>query len=255
MSERDDWNAHWENFAAAASMNPAQQMRFELVARILTRNGLDDHSRILDIGSGHGDLLSKLRSQVPEAELAGVDVSRHGVDIARRKVPGARLVVADLLEPSPELASLAGWATHAVCMDVIEHVDAPVDLLRAAARCLRENGLLVVTAPGGPMSAFDRHIGHRQHFTRASIEAVLGEGGLAVENTYLSGFPFFNLYRAAVILRGEKLASDVASGERQSAPWWMRIAMSLFRWLFHLNLRNHPWGWQVVAVARKPNSA
>ena len=35
---------------------------------------------------------------------------------------------------SPDVpADLAGWGTHAVCSEVLEHVDDPVTLLRGAA--------------------------------------------------------------------------------------------------------------------------
>ena len=73
--------------------------------------------------------------------------------------------VRDLLrDPAPD-AEWAGWATHAVCSEVLEHVDEPVVLLRNARSWLAPGCRLVVTVPGGPMSAFDRHIGHRRHFS------------------------------------------------------------------------------------------
>ncbi len=111
---------------------------------------------------------------------------------------------------------------------------------------------LVVTVPGGPMSAFDRHIGHRQHFTRGSITEVMRKAGFEVERVYLAGFPFFNLYRLTVILRGEKLVSDVDAGNAAGGAGVLaRVVMRLFGLAFRVNLLNSPWGWQVVAVARK----
>jgi len=70
------------------------------------------------------------------------------------------------------------------------------------------------------MSAFDHHIGHRQHFTRASITAPLQQSGFEVERVTLSGFPFFNLYRGVVIARGEKLATDVTVSRSVSLRNW-----------------------------------
>jgi hypothetical protein len=142
-----------------------------------------------------------------------------------------------------------------VCSEVLEHVDSPEAFLLSACSFLADGCQLVVTVPGGPMSAFDRHIGHRQHFTRKSITQVLEAGGFAVEKTYLAGFPFFNLYRLAVILRGESLVKDV--DHTRPARTVTRLAncvMALFRGLFRFNLLNSPFGWQVVAVARKIGS-
>jgi SAM-dependent methyltransferase len=250
MAEHDDWDSHWERYASAASRNPAQRMRHALVARLLTR-GLDaSRSRILDLGSGQGDLLARLRVLLPDAELLGFELSASGVELSRKKVPGARFVVADLFQPPAGLAAQAGWATDAVCSEVLEHVDSPADFLRAARPYIGDGARLIVTVPGGPMSAFDRHIGHRRHFTRESIRSVLESAGFAVERVYLSGFPFFNLYRCVVIARGEKLAADGANQGR-FATWLAGVLLTGFNGLFRLNLADSPFGWQVIAVARK----
>ena len=251
MAEHDNWDAHWESYAAAASKNPAQQMRHALIERLLLRETGVATMQLLDIGSGQGDLMVKLRSRLPKARLLGFELSERGVEISRLKVPDAKFVVADLFSPPAELASYRGWATHAVCSEVLEHVDAPASFLRAARPSLAEGARMIVTVPGGPMSAFDRHIGHRQHFTRESITRVLSEGGFAVEHVYLSGFPFFNLYRGVVIARGEKLAEDVDHGVSGFSTTLADATMALFRGVFRLNLMDFPLGWQVVAVARK----
>ena len=79
---------------------------------------------------------------------------------------------------------------------------------------------------------------------------MLTDAGFAVDRVYLAGFPFFNLYRGAVIARGEKLAGDV-EGAGGASSFAASLAMAVFRFLFHFNLTDSPFGWQVVAVARK----
>jgi hypothetical protein len=76
---------------------------------------------------------------------------------------------------------------------------------------------------------------------------VLADGGFTVERVLRAGFPFFNLYRGVVIARGERLASDVEGPTSFSAS----LAMAAFRFLFTFNLTDSPFGWQIVAVARK----
>lgn len=250
MAEPDNWDEHWARYAEAASRNPAQQMRHRLIVRILGA-GAGPESRVLDIGSGQGDLLVKLHAAAPHAALLGFELSASGVEISRRKVPAGKFFVADLFTPPPALREFSGWATDAVCSEVLEHVDSPVDFLRAARPYLGNSARLIVTVPGGPMSAFDRHIGHRQHFTRESISRFLSEAGFTVERVYLTGFPFFNLYRLVVIARGRKLAADVDAGHAGASGGLARMVMAVFRGLFRFNLMNSPFGWQVVAVARK----
>lgn len=251
MAEQDNWESHWEKYDAAARRNPAQQMRHEIILKLLRFDAGAAPARLLDLGSGQGDFLVKLHAAHPRVELLGFELSASGVESSRRKLPSAQFQVVDLFHPPENLASFPAGATHAVCSEVLEHVDSPELFLRAARPYLAANAQLVVTVPGGPMSAFDRHIGHRQHFSRESIRAVLAAAGFATERVYRSGFPFFNCYRGLVIARGEGLATDVETNRGGFAARAAGVAMDLFRPLFRLNLLDSPFGWQVVAVARK----
>ena len=248
---QDDWDAHWEHYAESAEENPAQQMRHQIIARVLRAGAGTGAMRIFDLGSGQGDLITKLQTLLPNACFVGAELSESGVEISRRKVPGVTFLVADLFQPPPALAEYAGWATHAICSEVLEHVDDPVEFLKRSQTYLAPNARLIVTVPGGPMSAFDRRIGHRQHFDRMKIQAILERAGYSVERTYLSGFPFFNLYRLLVIARGKRLARDVESKSGGTSSGLATFTMKLFRFLFHANLLNSPFGWQVIAAARK----
>jgi 2-polyprenyl-3-methyl-5-hydroxy-6-metoxy-1,4-benzoquinol methylase len=246
--QRDDWDQHWDDYANAASLNPAQQLRRRLVRSLL---GLDGGPvRVLDIGCGNGDLLAELKVSHPGAELCGIDVSRSGLDVARTKVPTAMLLRFDLTtdgEPPPQLD---GWATHATCSEVLEHVDEPGRLLARAKALLAPGCRLVVTVPGGPMSTFDRHIGHRQHFTPASLAKLLTKAGYEVEKATGVGFPLFNFYRLVVILRGGGLVRDVAHNNHGVTSLLARVVMRTFGLLFALGTPEGRWGWQIVAVAR-----
>jgi len=120
--------------------------------------------------------------------------------------------------------------------------------LRNARACLAPGATVVITVPAGPMSAFDRHIGHRAHFTPARIEQVLLDAGLEVDHVHGSGFPFFNLYRLTVVARGRRLIGD-AEGDPSAAA---RAAMWAFSRLFRFNKLDGSRGWQLLAVAREP---
>jgi trans-aconitate methyltransferase len=253
-ASRDDWDTHWEHYAESAEENPAQRMRHGLIARLLGEDAEKGQMRIFDLGSGQGDLIRKLRARLPDARFVGAELSERGVAISRRKVPDATFLVADLFRPPAVLDQFAGWATHAVCAEVLEHVDDPVEFLKRSQTYLAPNARLIVTVPGGPMSAFDRHIGHRQHFDRFKIRSMLEEAGYSAEQTYLSGFPFFNLYRLLVVARGKRLTRDVEANSAGGSSRLASFAMKLFRVLFHANLADSPFGWQVIAIARKNSS-
>jgi SAM-dependent methyltransferase len=250
----DDWDDHWTEYGEANERNPAQDYRRALCLFLLGRRGRP--SRLLDIGSGNGELLAAAASRWPEAELAGLELSPAGVAASERKVPAARVRVCDLLEsPEPECGEHA-WASHAVCSEVLEHVDDPVALLRNARRWLAPGCRLVLTVPGGPMSAFDRHIGHRRHFSPADLRQTLTDAGLDVAMTAGAGFPMFDVYRSMVILAGDRLISaGNAEAEHTMGGVMLRLAMLAFQPLFRLNLPRSPLGWQTIGVAREPLAA
>jgi SAM-dependent methyltransferase len=247
----DDWDRHWDDYAESAAKNPAQAYRRRLILGLLAAES--QPRRVLDIGSGPGDLAAEIVEAFPSAELLGVDASQAAVEYAARKVPAAKFLQRDLLRDSHDDPAHRSWATHAVCSEVLEHVEEPAQLLANARPYLADGCRLIVTVPGGPMSAFDRHIGHRRHFTPEALRAVLEEAGFEIGHAGRAGFPFFNLYRLAVLLRGRRLVDDVAHGSGTTSA---RAVMKIFDTLFRLNVGNSPWGWQVFATARVagPNS-
>lgn len=245
----DDWDRHWLDFSGAAELSPATRYRRRLALRLLGigrgmhRQGAS--MRMLEIGSGAGQFAAEFLVRAPRAQFLGLELSRTGVDIASRRVPAARFLQRDLLAPAAPDDGLDFRATHALCSDVLEHLDDPGLLLRHAAAYMAPGCQLVATVPGGWYSAFYSHIGHRRHYTPAQLSAVLESAGFAVRRTYAAGFPFFNLYRMLVTLRGPQLIAEAA----RAPSLLMRKSGAIFDALFRLNLM-HPWGWQTVAVAR-----
>lgn len=249
----DDWEAHWGNYASSAEDNPAQAYRRRRVFALLSEAA--PVVRLLDIGAGQGDLLRFASAQFPAASLAGVELSEKGVAACRVKVPAAHVVQRNLMADAPVEPDLAGWATHAVCSEVLEHVDDPARLLRNASAYLAPGCTVVVTVPGGPRSAFDKHIGHRRHFTPGRLAETLARAGLADIRVQAAGFPVFNLYKLVVIARGNRLINDArnAAGTTTVPPTTAKIAgaaMAGFDRMFRFALADNRWGWQLLAAAR-----
>jgi 2-polyprenyl-3-methyl-5-hydroxy-6-metoxy-1,4-benzoquinol methylase len=243
----DDWERHWSEHAASNALNPAQAYRRTLIFNALGLARASAPVRLLEIGCGQGELTAEIARLHPEAALVGVDLSHTGIAVAQAKVPQGTFFQLDLTNASaPD--RYRDWATHAVCSEVLEHLDDPALALRNVRAFLAPGASLVITVPAGPLSAFDRHIGHRAHFTQARLAQVLLDAGLEVQAVHGAGFPFFNLYRLTVIARGRRLIADAASDLRGPA----RAAIWVFSRLFRLNRSAGSLGWQLVAVAREP---
>lgn len=254
-ADPDDWDHHWDVYGEAAEGNPANLYRRGLVLRLLGRP--PPGSTVLDIGSGQGELAIHLATIYPDVNVWGVEYSKAGVHRSRAAAAesglGVHFTQCNLLEPvrpDPDRPP----ATHAVCSEVLEHVDDPVGLMRNARSLMAPGARIVVTVPGGPRSAFDRHIGHHQHFKPANISTVLTGAGFTVDRVLRAGFPFFNLYKLAVVARGRRLITDVQSRAPGAAPSRAEAAATrVFDAGFRHNMDDFPLGWQMVALARVPS--
>jgi SAM-dependent methyltransferase len=244
----DDWDRHWRENVDSNAQNPAQAYRRELIFEALTLDRAHAPVRLLEIGCGSGEFSASISARYPEVDLVGLDLSRAGLDMAQTRVPRAAFFQQDLALPFALPERYAGFATHAVCTEVLEHLDDPIGALKNVRAGLAPGARLVITVPAGPMSAYDRHLGHRAHFTRARLERTLRDAGLEVEAVHGAGFPFFNLYRLTVIARGQRLIAD-ADG---ALPLSARAAIWTFGRLFRLNFHSGARGWQLIAVAREP---
>ena len=249
----DDWDHHWDAYGEAAEGNPANVYRCRLVMGLLGRPPAG--ATVLDIGCGQGEFAIHLRQTYPDVAVWGVEYSAAGVESGRAAAArGAEVnfTQLDLLQPVT-LDPGQPAAGCAVCTEVLEHVEDPVLLLRNSKSLLAGGCRVVITVPGGPRSAFDRHIGHYRHFTAADLCGVLTDAGYAVDRVLRAGFPFFNVYKIAVIARGRRLISDVEGRAPDAKPSRAELAATRFFDLgFKHNLDDFPLRWQMAAVARVP---
>jgi SAM-dependent methyltransferase len=249
----NDWDRIWDAYGENSEGNPAIAYRQALILKLLGRPPAG--STVLDIGSGQGQFALSLQAMYPDLAVWGIEYSAEGVARSRahaaQRGSTAKFRQVDLLRPTT-LADGQPLASYAVCSEVMEHVDDPVTLIRNARALLAPGCHLVVTVPGGPRSAFDHHIGHFQHFTAAKLRQVLTDAGYEVQRVLRAGFPFFNLYKLAVIARGKKLITDVehrAPGETKPLE---SMGYAFFRFGLRHSLDSAPFGWQMAAVATVP---
>lgn len=241
----DDWEYHWKQQGGIASLNPAQKYRHALVIQRI-RN--ESPASLIDIGCGQGDLLVALSSEIPSVKLFGLELSSVGASITTEKVPTALIFTKDLNDATYE--PVVSNLRCLTCVEVLEHVDDPLSFLKSALLHLGQNGLAIITVPSGPITAFDKSIGHRRHFSSREIETLMRDAGLKNIRVDRVGFPFFNLYRLTVLLRGSRLVQDVST-DSISTSKTARLLMGLFGMLFRFNVNRVPIGWQVIAEGTK----
>jgi len=233
--ERDNWNRHWNDYAAAAEKNPAMYFRFSTIVD-LVRSISPQPIQIVDVGCGTGALLEILQSEFTGAQLVGVEPSKSGFDIVSQRLDSVLLFNQDIVSKSLD-NNVVQPGTIVVCSEVLEHLDDPHLLLRCIKSQFGKTGAqLVVSVPGGVRSAFDVHIGHRRHYTRETLEFVMRQAGLSEIRIWRAGFPFFNIYKLLTVILGRRLISRKSSVSLESA--WFRYLSRLLTICMRVSFRD-----------------
>lgn len=176
----------------------ASPERSDKQVRLLTEYGPLDGKRVLDIGCGGGLFLKRLRDA--GADVLGLEVdeqraaycaSRHQLDIVKHTVE------------SDYWKQYSGTFDFVTLWDVVEHVNFPLETLRAACELLKPNGILVLDTPArdafyyragivtyrlslGRFPTFlntmysSQSCGHKQILSTRTMRKLLGECGLTV---------------------------------------------------------------------------
>ncbi len=120
----------------------ADRLRDGLVER-LVRSWAPPHGQqdaLLDIGCGYGYLLERFRDRFV---LYGTDISPHAVEQAQRRLPHARIAVADVQAGLP----FPGPFQVILAINVLEHLGSPEKAIRVIHEHLSPGGLLVLHLP------------------------------------------------------------------------------------------------------------
>jgi 2-polyprenyl-3-methyl-5-hydroxy-6-metoxy-1,4-benzoquinol methylase len=126
---------------------------------------------VVEVGCGTGNFTALIAAT--GCSVLGVDIEPRYVDAAQRalsKFPNARFAQMDITE-----SQLSPSFDTAVMLDVLEHIEDEVGLLRSLHGSLRDGGHLILKVPAGPAlySQMDKAIGHCRRYTRASLGRAL----------------------------------------------------------------------------------
>jgi ubiquinone/menaquinone biosynthesis C-methylase UbiE len=106
---------------------------------------LRDAHAILEIGTGTGALIPRLREKAPAAQIVSIDLARAMLERARRRCPDALLVQADTHHlPFPSASAGAGPFDLVVCHNSFPHFADPPAALVEIARVLHRSGHLLI---------------------------------------------------------------------------------------------------------------
>jgi SAM-dependent methyltransferase len=151
------------------------QARNKLVVAALRRH-FPAAGSFLEVGCGNGVVLEAIAAATPHLRLGGVDLFEAALETARRRVPTAELVQADMRSLSFE----GGWDVVGA-FDVLEHIEEDGSVLGQIRRALRPGGGLIALVPQHRWlwSEADVVARHVRRYTRRELLAKVRAAGFA----------------------------------------------------------------------------
>jgi SAM-dependent methyltransferase len=158
----------------------------------------------LEVGCGTGFVLRGVSRAFPRLELTGSDLFDEGLDVARVRVPEARLLQLD----ARALPFVADFDVVGA-FDVLEHIENDEAALVSMCRAVKPGGGIILTVPQHPAlwSATDEFGKHVRRYTRRELIGKLERAGLEVER--LTSFVSF-LLPLLVVSRARQRRLDLS---------------------------------------------
>ena len=133
--------------------------------------------KVLEVGAGHGLLTERLAH---DHLVTATDLSPRCAELLEQQFGTNPSVTVHL----GGLDTLAGAGSHdsAVFVNVLEHIDDDVGVLRQTYEMLRPGGRLLVYSPAfeGLYSDFDRRVGHYRRYRAPELVERAGEAGYEI---------------------------------------------------------------------------
>lgn len=152
------------------------QWRFASIGKLLPKKY--DWGKILDIGCGNGALGQQIEVQYG-IRAFGCDLNEKVLHTISRGYD--QLYFYNIHQRNAEFE---GYFSTILLMDVLEHIDNPVEFLEAASYHLCPGGKLIINVPALQMlySKYDIRCGHVKRYRLATITNELTRAGFYIES-------------------------------------------------------------------------
>ena len=98
---------------------------------------------MLDVGCHSGTFTEDILKKIKTKEVYGIDISPSAIALAKKRIPHGHFEVSD----AAKLPFKDNFFEAVFCLEVLEHVDNPQEVLNEIKRVLKVNGYVVLLVP------------------------------------------------------------------------------------------------------------
>jgi 2-polyprenyl-3-methyl-5-hydroxy-6-metoxy-1,4-benzoquinol methylase len=226
---------HWWFVARQRIIQDILQSRLKLPSR----------SKVLDVGCGTGAILEMLAT---EFDAHGIDQSPLAIEFCKKR--GLKNLHQCALEAFPQDTVDFDLVTF---LDVIEHIDDDLAVLRLAHEILKPGGFALITVPAYKFlwSEHDEANHHKRRYGRAQLRGLLRSAGFTVKmisyyNTILFPLALFARLASKALKLSTRKALDIPPRPLNSILTWIFSFEKFF-----LRVAVFPFGLSIIALACK----
>lgn len=113
--------------------------RFNEVLKLIS----DVDGPVLDIGCHGGKFTEQILKKIGTKKIFGIDISPSAIELAKKRIPFGNFQVAD----ATHLPYRSDFFETVFCLEVLEHVDEPVAVLREIYRVMKKGAYALLLVP------------------------------------------------------------------------------------------------------------
>ena len=160
IQENPNTIIHWnEVYGKTGYPVGVDDLKFKYIAQHII-----NESSVCDLGCGNGDLLITIDEKNPNCELTGVDFSDLMINSDKERLtkPNFNFICSDVTATPLD----DNQFDYVTCLETLEHVEKPQDLVREIYRILKPGGLAFLTTP------YEDHIPSQEHIWQFNYKDV-----------------------------------------------------------------------------------
>jgi SAM-dependent methyltransferase len=245
LSPESDSSMADEWYEIATSKHFWMKWRVEALQRIIPKDYI--WGRTLDIGCGTGVVREQIE-KIYDCAVSGCDLNRKALQ--RSVGSSSPLYFYNIHHKREEFKE--SFSTI-LLLDVIEHIQDPVEFLNSVSFHLKKDGNLIINVPACQFlySIYDKVIGHIRRYNIPSLKKELHLSGFRIERASYWGMSLMPLLIVRqFILRFYRQEQIIKVGFQPNSSMINKVLQLIMRFEYAI-FPQPPYGTSLIVVARK----